>query len=198
MSRALRVLVADDERDTREYLQEMLTRLGHQVVAAQTGQQLLELARVGNPDLVVTDVKMPDMDGLTAAARINEQREVPIILVSGHHDADLLARAADQLVLAYLVKPVKQPDVEAALVVTLARFEHYQAVRKEAHDLKQALEERKLIERAKGAIMRRLGVDEQESFRRMKKMSSEQNRKLIEIAHTVLQAEDVYRQLDRL
>jgi response regulator NasT len=198
MNRALRVLVADDERDTREYLQEMLMRLGHQVLSAQNGQQLLELARVGNPDLIVTDIKMPDMDGLTAAARVNEQREVPTILVSGHHEPDLLARAADQLVLAYLVKPIKQPDVEAALAVTLARFEQYQAIRKEAHDLKQALEERKVIERAKGAIMRRLGVDEQEAFRRMKKLSSEQNRKLIDIAHTVMQAEDVYRQIDRL
>lgn len=198
MMRALRVLVADDERDIREYLQEMLVRMGHHAMAAQTGRQLLELAAATEPDLIISDIKMPDMDGIEAITQVNQKREVPAILISGHHDEALLKRAADQLIMSYLIKPIKQPDIEAAMTVALARFDQYRIARQEASDLKQALEERKVIERAKGAIMRRLGVDEQEAFRRLKKLSSEQNRKIIEIALTVLPAEEVFRQMERM
>jgi response regulator NasT len=198
MNRTVRILVADDERDTREYLQEMLQRLGHQVVGAQTGRQLLELARAGEPDLIITDIKMPDIDGIDAVAEVNRLRETPAILLSGHHDASLMERATQHLIMAYLIKPVKQPDIEAAVAVALARFEQYRLTRREADSLKHALEERKLIERAKGAVMRRLSVDEQEAFRRLKRLSSEQNRKLIDIAHTVLQADEIFQMMDRL
>jgi response regulator NasT len=198
MNRSLRVLVADDERDTREYLQEMLQRLGHQVVGAQTGRQLVELARGGEPDLLITDIKMPDMDGIDAVAEVNRLRETPAILLTGHHDASLMERATQQLVMAYLIKPVKQSDIEAAIAVALARFEQYRLTRKEANSLKQALEERKLIERAKGAVMRRLSVDEEDAFRRLIRLSMDQNRKLIDSAHTVLQAEEIFQIMDRM
>jgi AmiR/NasT family two-component response regulator len=132
MNRFLRVLIADDERDTREYLQEMLRRLGHQVVGAQTGRQLVELARVGEPDLIITDIKMPDMDGIDAVAEVNRLRETPAILLADHHDASLLERATQQLVMAYLIKPVKPADIEAAVAVALARFEQYRQARREA------------------------------------------------------------------
>jgi response regulator NasT len=198
MNRSLRVLVADDELDTREFLQEMLTRMGHQVAVAQTGRQLLDLARVSEPELVVADIKMPDMDGIEAAETLNRERKVPFILVSGHHDPDLLRRATAQPVMAYLIKPITQSDLEAAIPVALMRFEQYIEARKETEAVKQALEERKLVERAKGSIMRRLRVDEEESFRLLRKMSSTQNRKLPDVARTILQAEEVFMDLERL
>ena len=198
MTKALRIVVADDERDTREYLRDMLTRLGHTVVTAETGRHLLELAQAGEPDLILTDIRMPDMDGIEAAVQINQVRPVPVILLSGYHDAELLERATAEHMMAYLIKPIKQADVEAAMSVALARFEEYRQARRQTDELTQALEERKLVERAKGVVMRRLRVDEQEAFRRLKKLSSHQNRKLADIARTVLQVDEVFQQMDQM
>jgi response regulator NasT len=195
--RPLRVLFADDDAEVREYFQEMLTRLGHEVVLARDGRQLVELSRTADPDLLITDILMPDVDGLQAASAVNRERDVPVILVSAHHDADLLARLDTDQVMAFLVKPVKQADVQTAIAVALRRFEQFQALRQETRDLRQALEERKLLERAKGSVMKRLRVDEQEAFRKMKKLASDRNRKLVEVAQSILAAEEVFGHLDR-
>jgi response regulator NasT len=197
MTRSLRIVVADDERDMREYFQELLTRLGHQPFVAENGRQLADQCRAVRPDLIITDIKMPGPDGIAAAAEVNRDRPVPVILVSGHHDAELLARAASGHVMAYLIKPVKQADVEAAIGMALLHFEQFQAVRKEADTLRQALEDRKVIERAKGAVMRRVGVDEEEAFRRLRKLSSNRNHKLVEVAQMVLGAEEVFQALEK-
>ena len=198
MNAKLRVLVADDERDTREYLQELLTRLGHEVAVTDNGRRLVEMARASPPDLVITDIRMPDMDGLEAAREVNKERPTPVIVVSGYHDAALLARAAEQPVMSYLIKPVSESHVEAAIAVAMARADEYRRARQEANELKQTLEERKVIERAKGAVMRRLGVSEEHAFRLMRKVSSEQNRRMIDVSRTVLQAEEVFHQLERV
>ena len=123
---------------------------------------------------------------------------MPVILLSGYHDAELLERATAEHMMAYLIKPIKQADVEAAMSVALARFEEYRQARRQTDELTQALEERKLVERAKGVVMRRLRVDEQEAFRRLKKLSSHQNRKLAEVARTVLQVDEVFQQMDQM
>ncbi len=196
MTRPLKIAVADDERDTRQYLGELLTRLGHEVVAAENGRQLAEQCRALGPDLVITDVKMPDLDGLEAAAEVNRQKETPVIVVSAYHDPELLRRAEASHVMAYLIKPVTQPALEAAIATAMARFEHYQAARKEAATLRQALEDRKVIERAKGIVMRRVGVQEDEAFRRLRKLASDQNRKLAEVALTIVKADEVFQALD--
>jgi response regulator NasT len=196
MTTSLRIAIADDERDTREYLQELLTRSGHQVVAAGSGRQLAELCRTANPDLVITDVKMPDVDGIDAARQINQDRGVPVILVSAFHDAGLLARTSAPHIMAYLTKPVKESDLQAAVAVALQRFEQYRDTRTEVASLRQALEDRKLIERAKGIVMRRLGVEEGEAYRRLRQLASTRNRKLPEIAQTVLQAEELFATLE--
>src|SRR5437868_8506082 len=196
MSRALRIAVAEDERNMREYLRELLPRLGHEVVAVEGGRQLVELCRTAPPDLVLTDIRMADMDGLAAAAEINRDGAIPVILISADHDEELRARARQEYVMAYLVKPVKQADLETALDLAMLRFEHFQAVRREAADLRQALEDRKLIERAKGTVMRRVGVDEPEAFRRLRKYASDGNHKLAEVARRVAAAEEVFRHLD--
>ena len=162
MSRSLRIAVADDEPDMREYFQKILPRLGHEVVAvAENGRELVEQCRAAQPDLVITDIKMPDMDGIDAAAQIYRERPVPVILVSAYHDAEFIRRAEADHIMAYLVKPIKQADLEPAIALAMRRFEQFQALRREAADLRQALEDRKVIERAKGLLMKKAGLDEQ-------------------------------------
>ena len=191
MRRALRIAVADDETEMQEYFRDILPRLGHEVVcAADRGRALLEQCLALHPDLVITDIKMPDMDGIDVAAEICRAELVPIILVSAYHDPELIERAAAQQVLAYLVKPIKQADLEAAIAIALRRFEEFHTLRREASDLRQALEDRKLIERAKGILMKKAGLDEQEAFRRLQKIASNKNLKLVEIARMILTADE--------
>lgn len=187
----LRIAVADDEPDMRDYFKKSLARLGHKVVgAAQNGGELIELCRTHAPDLVITDIKMPDMDGIDAACQIYRERAIPIILVSAFHDPELIARAAGDHVMGYLVKPIKQADLVPAIALALKRFEQFEALRRDAADLRQALEDRKIIERAKGILMKRAALDEQEAFRRLQKLASEKSRKLIDIAQMILVAEE--------
>ena len=191
--RPLRIAVADDERDMRQFLQELLPPLGHEVVAvAETGRQLAEQCRHLRPDLIITDIKMPDMDGIDAALEINRDRPVPVVLVSAHHDAELLVRAGADHIMAYLVKPVKPADLKTAIAMAMMRFEQFQRVRQEAADLRQALEDRKLIERAKGVLMKRARLEEAEAFRRLQKLASDRNKKLVEVAHMILTAEEAF------
>lgn len=188
MNPNLRIAVADDEPDMRDYFKKILPRLGHQVVGvAKNGLELLELCRDKLPDLVITDIKMPDMDGIDAANRIYQERPVPVILVSAYHDSKLIQRAEADHILGYLVKPIKQADLEPVIALAVRRFEQFQALIDEAADLRQALEDRKIIEKAKGMIMQDLGLDETEAFRRMQKQASSQNRKVVDIARMILQ-----------
>ncbi|HVA49930.1 MAG TPA: response regulator [Pirellulales bacterium] len=185
----LRVAVADDEPEVLSTLAQMLEALGHDVAfAASTGRELVEHCLTGEVDLVMTDIRMPDMDGIEAAAVIYEKVHRPIILLSGHCDKELIERAEENHVFAYLMKPVTAMQLEPAIALATRRFEELQALQKEAADLRQALADRKLIERAKGLLMKHLNVDEQEAFRRLQKLASSKNKKLIEVAEMVLMA----------
>ena len=191
MNHNLRIAIADDEPDMREFFQKMLPQLGYVVVAAaKTGQELVELCRKQKPELVITDVKMPDMDGIEAANEIYKDHAIPVILVSAYHDDELITRAESDHILAYLVKPIKTADLEPAIALAMRRFAQFQALRQEAADLRQALADRKVIERAKGVLMKRAKLDEQEAFRRLQKLASEKNRKLIEIASMIVTADE--------
>ena len=197
MNRSLRIAVADDESDMQEYYRTILPILGHVVVAvAETGRELVQKCRDQRPDLVITDIKMPDMDGIDAAMQIYRDGPIPVILVSAYHDADFIRRAEADHILSYLVKPIKQADLEPAIAIVIRRFEQFQALRKETIDLKQALEDRKLIERAKGLLMKKTELDEAEAFRRLQKLASDQNRKLVEIARMLLTAEEAFQKPD--
>jgi response regulator NasT len=192
-------VVADDERDTRQFFQELLPHMGHEVVAAaETGRQLVERCAAERPDLIITDIKMPDMDGIEAVAQVNRQREVPVVLVTAHQEGELLVRSGAEYIMAYLVKPVKPPDLQAAITLAVARFEQYQRVRAEAASLRQSLEDRKLIEQAKGVVMRRLHIDEPEAYRRMRHLSSHRNCKLVELARMMIEADSIFRSLEEL
>ena len=193
MSRPLRVAVADDEKDMREYFRTILPDLGHKVVAAAgSGRELVEACRAAKPDLVITDIKMPDMDGIEAASKIYADAPVPIILVSAYHDPEIIQRAESEHVMAYLVKPIKQADLEPAIAIALKRFEQFQALRQEASDLKQALEYRKTIEKAKWLLMKKSGLSESDAFRKLQKVACDRNLKLVAVAQMILTAEEAF------
>lgn len=185
----LRVALADDEPEVRTTLAKMLEALGHEVAfAAATGRELVDHCLASPVDLVMTDIRMPDMDGLEAADVIYQKVRTPVILLSGHCDKELIERAEETHVFAYLVKPISQMQLGPAIALASRRFEEFQELQQEANDLRQALADRKLIERAKGLLMKHLNVEEQEAFRRLQKLASSKNKKLIEIAEMVLTA----------
>lgn len=191
MSTSLRIAIADDEARLRDFLCTSLERLGHQVVsAATTGRELVDQCRSLQPDLVISDIKMPDMDGIDAAASIYRDQPLPIILISAYHDPELIARATREHILAYLIKPIKDTDLVPAISVAMERFHEFDTLRKEAASSKQALEDRKTIERAKGIVMRRTGLEEPDAFRRLQKLASSKSQKLVEIARMIVTAEE--------
>ena len=194
MNRALRIAVADDEADMRDYFRKILPLLGHEVVVvAQTGRELVDQCLAHPPDLVITDIRMPDMDGIDAAAEIAHRNGlVPVILVSAYHEQELIERAQLDYILAYLVKPIKQADLAPAISLAMTRFAQFQTLRQEAASLRQALEDRKVIERAKGILMKKAGLDEHDAFRRLQKLASDRNRKLVEIAYMILTADEAF------
>lgn len=184
----LRIALADDDAQIRDVVKKMLDALGHEVAfLAATGRELVEQCCTQQGiDVVMTDIRMPDMDGLDAAAIIYQQRPMPIILLSGHCDRELIERAEENHVFGYLVKPITQAQLEPAIALAIRRYEEFQALKHEADDLRQALADRKLIERAKGLLMKHLNLDEQEAFRKLQKLASSKNKKLVEIAEMVL------------
>jgi two-component system, response regulator PdtaR len=194
----LRILFADDDAETRNYFQELLSRLGHQAFTVSNGRELVELAPKVEPDLIITDIMMPGKDGIEAATEVSQAKQIPVILVSAHEGPELYNRIGTDHIMNFLIKPVNEADVRAAITVAMLRFQQYRAVCDEASNLRQALENRKLLERAKGSVMKRLRIEEDEAFGVMKKMASVSNRKLIDIAREIVEAEQVYYRLEQL
>jgi len=187
---ALRILIADDESIRLLSLRKQLAALGHNVVAeASTGGEAVTLAASALPDLAILDIKMPVMDGIEAAEKITQARPIPIILLTAYDEAQLVERAAQANISAYLMKPVVEEDLLPAITLALARFRQFQALRQEVADLREALEARKVIERAKGILMRRLNLTEEEAFRRLQKQSQDSNRKLAQVADAIVVAD---------
>jgi two-component system, response regulator PdtaR len=193
MNRNLRIGIAEDEQFMQKYLEETLTLLGCNVLfVAGTARKFIDKCIELRPDLVITDIRLPDMDGLEAAAQVYASYPVPIIVITAFHEPALIERAESNHVLAYLVKPIKQHDLEPAIAIAMRRFNEFQAMREETDSLRQALEDRKTIERAKGIIMKRAKLDEPEAFRRLQKLARDKNQKLIEIARIVVTAEEAF------
>jgi two-component system, response regulator PdtaR len=192
MKQSLRIAIAEDEPDMREYLEKTLPLLGHQVVAsARTGRELIDACAATQPDLVLADIKMPEIDGIEASKEVCRTRPVPFILVSAHQEPELLERTDTDYILAYLVKPIKQSDLAPAITIAMRHHEQFNALKGEAANLRQALEDRKLVERAKGILMRRASVDEQEAFNRLRKTATERRQKLVEVAKMILAVEEL-------
>ena len=189
---ALRVLIADDESIRLLSLRAQLTALGHQVIAeASTGEEAAALAESRLPDLAILDIKMPRMDGIEAAERITQMRPIPIILLTAYSEAQLVERAAQANISAYLMKPVSEEDLLPAITLALTRFKQFQALHQEVADLREALEARRVIEKAKGILMRRLNLTEDEAFRRLQRQSQEGNRKLAQVAEAIVVADQM-------
>ncbi len=193
MTQPLRIAVADDEPLMRRWYENTLTKLGHQVVvSASDGEEVVQQCRREKPDLLISDIEMPNMDGLAAAEKIREDVPIPIILVSAHHDPKFVDRALQSHVLAYLVKPIKQPDLETAITLVMRRFQEFRVLQQQADSLTKTLEDRKLIERAKGILMQRVGLDEPAAFKRLQKISQDKNQKLVDAARTIIDAEQAF------
>jgi response regulator NasT len=187
MTRPLRIAIADDEPDMRDYFARILPLLGHRVVAvAADGEELVEKCLQTQPDLVITDVKMPRLDGIDAAVRLYEQMPVPVILVSAYHGRETINRAEADHVMAYLVKPIKQADLAPAIALATHRFEQFEQLRQEAADLKEAFEDRRVIEQAKGVLMAKESLDEAAAFQRLQQIAGDGGVKLVEAARGVV------------
>jgi response regulator NasT len=183
----MRILIAEDETIIRLDLRALLESHGYEVCAeARDGEEAVELARAEKPDLAIMDVKMPRLDGIDAARRILDERPIPIVMLTAYGQDELVARAVEAGVFGYLVKPFREQDLLPAIQTARARHEELEAVRSEAESLAEALSARKVIERAKGLLMEKEGLNEQDAFARLRKASQVSGRPLRVVAEAVV------------
>jgi two-component system, response regulator PdtaR len=184
---ALRILVAEDETIIRLDLRSLLEGAGFEVCAeARDGEEAVALARSEQPDLAILDVKMPRLDGIEAARRILDERPIPVVMLTAYGQEELVSRAVEAGVFGYLVKPFRESDLLPAIRTARARHEELAALREEAESLAEALAARKAIERAKGLLMEREGLSEEDAFARLRRASQVSGRPLRVIAEAVV------------
>ncbi len=189
MADSLRVLIADDEALHNLALTSQLEALGHEIVAtASNGREAVDLAAEVQPDLAILDIRMPELTGPEAAAAMHESRPLPIIILSAYSDERTVADATRSPVFHYLVKPVDPDDLAPAIAVAMARFRDWEQARAERQKLETKLEERKVIERAKGLLMETRGFSEREAYRFLQKTSQDRNTPMVELARKILLA----------
>ncbi len=187
--RRMRILICEDEALTVLKLRRLLTAAGHQVVGeAKNGEECLALTQETEPDLVLMDIKMPGMDGTEATRQLLQQRPLPVVMLTAYSDDETVRAATEAGACAYLVKPVNRSQLLSALHVAASRFAEQEQMRREVQDLNEALEARKIIERAKGLLMDRAGLSEAEAFRRLQKASRDQRRPMKQVALEVIEA----------
>mgnify|MGYP000899309842 FL=1 len=188
----IRVVIADDESVITMDLREMLTNLGYLVVGeVADGRSAVNPARELRPDVVIMDIKMPDMDGIEAATVLTEERIAPVVLLSAYSQRELVQRARDAGVVAYLVKPYREEELTPAIEIALARFVEFQDMQKQVADLQEALETRKLVDRAKGILMDKQELSESEAFRKIQKMSMDNRKPMKDVAEAIILAHQV-------
>ena len=183
----MRILIAEDETIIRLDLRNLLEGAGFEVCGeAKNGLEAVELARSEQPDLAVLDVKMPQLDGIEAARRILDERPIPIVMLTAYGQDELVSRAVEAGVFGYLVKPFREADLLPAIRAARARHEELAALREEAESLAEALAARKSIERAKGLLMRKEALTEQEAFERLRRASQLAGRPLKVVADALI------------
>lgn len=189
-TKAIRILIADDEAVIRLGLRTMLEAQGYRVVGeAADGTRAVDLVTRLKPDLVILDIKMPGVNGLQAARRLQRDGNTPVVILTAYSDREFVDSAKASGVLAYLVKPVRESDLRPAIEVAMSRFAEIQALRGEVEDLEDSLETRKVVERAKGILMRKLGIEEAEAFNRIQRESRNTRRPMKEIAQSIISDE---------
>jgi AmiR/NasT family two-component response regulator len=183
----MRILVAEDETIIRLDLRALLERAGLEVCGeARDGEEAVALARELTPDVAIMDVKMPKLDGIEAARRILDERPIPIVMLTAYGQDELVQRAAEAGVFGYLVKPFREQDLLPAIRTARARYEELAALREEAESLAEALTARKAIERAKGLLMEKEGLSEEDAFARLRKASQISGRPLRVVAEALI------------
>jgi AmiR/NasT family two-component response regulator len=186
-----RVIIADDESVIRTDLREMLTTLGYLVVGeVGDGESAVNLARELKPDVVIMDIKMPNMDGIEAARALTQEKIAPVLLLTAYSQRDLVDRAKEAGVVGYLVKPFREQEIVPAVDIALARFQEFRELEKEVGDLKETLETRKVVDRAKGVLMDSQHLTEAEAFRKIQKMSMNTRKPMKEISEAIILAQE--------
>jgi len=186
-ARRTRILVAEDEALIRMDLAEMLGEAGYEVVGqASNGEQAVEMARELTPDLVIMDVKMPVMDGITAAEEIGAAKICPVVMLTAFSQTELVERARDAGVMAYIVKPFTAADLAPAIDIAHSRWSEMKALESEIADLGERLETRKQVDRAKGILMKKLKISEQDAFRWIQKTAMDRRLGMREVADAVI------------
>jgi AmiR/NasT family two-component response regulator len=189
---SLRIIIADDEPIIRLDLRKTLENMGHQVVAeAGDGARAVDMARELKPDIVILDIKMPELDGIDAAKMITTDGIAPVLLLTAYSQKDLVDRAKDAGVFAYLVKPFKEADLLPAMEIAISRYEEFVELENEVSDLENKLDTRKAVDRAKGILMDQYGLKEQEAFRRIQIQSMNTRKSMREIAEAIIIAHNV-------
>ena len=190
MSLPIRILVAEDEALIRMDLVEMLQGAGYEVVAEATnGQEAVELAQLHRPDLAILDVKMPVMDGITAAEKIIDL--APVLMLTAFSQKELIDRARDAGVMAYVVKPFTIGDLIPAIEIAISRHLQMRSLSEEVADLHDRLETRKLIDRAKGILMKALNLSEPEAFSRIQRAAMDRRMSMKAVAEAVINPDAV-------
>jgi response regulator NasT len=187
-----RVLICEDEGLTALRLETSLRKLGYEVAGeARDGEEAVSAAARLNPDAILMDIRMPKLDGIAATERIMMAQPTAIVMITAFSEKELVEAALRAGASGYLVKPVSDEQIEPALQVALNRFGELKELRSEVSGLKEALEARKLVERAKGVLMRRFRVSEEEAYRRLQKMSRDRRQMLKQTAEQVIAAAEL-------
>jgi two-component system, response regulator PdtaR len=189
---SLKLVIADDEPIIRLDLKKTLENMGHLVIGeAGDGSKAIELARTLKPNIVILDIKMPEVDGIDAAKVITTEGIAPVLLLTAYSQKDLIDRAKDAGVFAYLVKPFKEADLMPAIDIAISRYSEFMELESEVTDLENKLETRKAVDRAKGILMDQYGLKEQEAFRRIQVQSMNTRKSMREIAEAIIIAHSV-------
>ena len=187
----LRVLIAEDDPLVAVTLSDQLSELGHTVVAvASDGQEAIDMARRERPEIALLDIKMPNVDGITAAEQIGAQFDIPMLMLTAYSDRPLVLRAAEAGALGYLLKPISAEELAANISLAMARHHEKQMLKQEADRLEETLAERTLIDRAKQILMERVGLSEEEAYSRIRQRAREKRVKMSVVAQTIIAAEE--------
>lgn len=192
MATSLKIFVAEDDPLVVTGLQMQLQNLGHTIVGVTSkGSDAAGLIKSHKPDLVILDIKLPEMSGLEISRTLMQEHPLPIILLTAYSEEKLIQAADVVGAMAYLVKPVDERDLAPAIMLAWRRFQELQSLKQEVENLNDALEARKMVERAKGILMKRRGLTEDEAFQRIRQQARDRRVKMQEIALTIIQAEEI-------
>ena len=189
---SIRVVIAEDESVNRVDLEEELEQQGYEVVgAAADGEAAVNLTRELHPDVVLMDIKMPKMDGIEAAETLTREKLAPVLLFTAYSDDELIERARAAGVVHFVTKPWREKDLKPAIEIALSRFSEFRAMENKVKDLEEALAMRKVVEKAKGVLMEKYKLSENEAFKRIQRLSMNNRKSMREVAEAILLAEEL-------